>query len=124
MSCQHVDITAKLNDTWVKHLIFENREKDAEGEIVYDEEGEPIYTRIDITGDEVQFTISDDVDDEPLYKQVVTEHTNAVLGETQITVDWTNLDYGTYYYDIVWVQASEEVRTLLKGKFKICTDLL
>jgi hypothetical protein len=86
-------------------------------------------TPIDLTGATIWFTmkpaITDDDTNAVIQKQV-TSHTDAVNGETEIVLtnaDTQNLVLGTYYYDIQYVAANGDVKTIIAGKLKVIGDV-
>ena len=77
---------------------------------------------VNITDWTIWFTVKTnktDTDDNALILKKITSHTDAVNGLTTVSLSNsdTDLDAGTYYYDLARLDANGKKRTYLDGKF-------
>ena len=105
-------ITVYRADTFVRNLEFKDENSDV----------------IDITNWVIYFTIKSnksDSDDNAVIKKDITSHTDAVNGETRIsmTASETYDLSGSYYYDIQYVKPDGTVKTIISDKIKFETDI-
>lgn len=86
-----------------------------------DSAGDPI----DITGFTYFFSVKNkkgDSDDNALMIKTITSHTDPTNGVTQITLvdaDTRDKQSGTYFYDYIECNASDQKNTIFSGSFKI-----
>jgi len=83
---------------------------------------------IDISTWKIYFTAKikyKDSDDLAVIKKDITIHSEPENGKTKIilTPTDTDIDPGSYYYDIQVKRAAESILTVLMGKIKIITDI-
>ena len=80
---------------------------------------------VDLTGYTFYFTVKknlDDTDLEAVFKKTITSISNPTTGVVTITIDRAdtlNQTPGEYFYDIKYKDASNNVRTVLEGKFTL-----
>lgn len=110
------DITITRGDTIKRNLTF----KDADG------------TAIDITGWTVSFTVRKKIpvkaivtDVDAIIAKVITTHITPISGLSTFTLSKTdtNIDPGTYFYDIQVKNVAGEVSTITSGKFIVEYDI-
>jgi len=84
------------------------------------------FTGVDLTGATVYFTVkptidADSSDSTALISKDVTSHTDAVAGQTTITLTPTDTDVapGDYGYDIKLKKSTGEQSTVEVGKFTV-----
>ena len=84
---------------------------------------------LDLTGYTIWLTMkssTDDADDDAVVQVSVTEHTDAVNGQTSITIPASttaNIEPGKYMYDIQMVSGEGVVSTLELSKVKVMADV-
>jgi len=85
---------------------------------------------IDISNWTVFFTVKnsdEDADGDALISKTYTsgEHTNPISGETAITITSTDtdMDSGTYWYDIQIKREDDKIRTVTKDLFNVEADI-
>jgi len=84
---------------------------------------------IDLTGASLVFTVKnkyDDSDDDAEFQIIETIHTDPVNGLSAIEIepsDTENLNVKTFYYDLDYTPAGEDVITILRGKFIVVYDV-
>lgn len=83
---------------------------------------------IDLTNATIYFTVKTSptvVDASASIQKIVTSHTDAVNGLSQVslTATDTNLTIGTYYYDIQLSLAAGDVITVVSGLFIVKQDV-
>jgi len=84
---------------------------------------------IPITGSTIIFSVKEDMedsDDDALIRKVITDHsyptdTNKTL--LNIPKEETNIEPGTYHYDIQYTNSLGRRKTIIKGRFKIKQDV-
>lgn len=89
-----------------------------------DQDNDPV----DITGSEVFFTVKNklaDVDDDALIATSTTSHTTPDSGITSIVLTNTDTDInpGTYVYDLQLIDETDSVSSIIYGKFQIVDDV-
>jgi len=109
---EQVSIDIKRGDTWSRQLIFT------------DENNLPI----DITGYTIRFTAKEkisDADVDAVFAKVITVHEDAVNGISQLELSKTDtdLDAGSYLFDVQITTDEEEVYTVLEGLINISRDI-
>lgn len=112
MGLEQVCLTIKRGDTWERVMYFQDANE----------------VPIDITGWTVFFTVkrkADDSDDDAVIKKTITTFSNPGNGEADIiltSID-TDLDIGSYLFDIQIKTSSDEIITVLEGIITISKDI-
>jgi len=83
---------------------------------------------INITDWTIFFTVKEhetDADDDAKIKKDVTSHTSPTggLSTLSITDSDTNLTPKKYYYDFQYKKADGTIKTIVKGEFRVLTDI-
>jgi hypothetical protein len=83
----------------------------------------------DITGYTITFTLKNKVTDPDsiaVYQQVITTHTDPSAGKTTLLIpsDTTRtFSNKTYVYDVQMVDTDDNVKTIMRGDFKVNWDV-
>jgi hypothetical protein len=83
---------------------------------------------IDITDWVVWFTVKSDqnaLDDDADIQVIVDTHSDPTNGKTvvELSNDDTDLEIGSYYYDIQTKDSDDKIKTIVAGKFIVSRDI-
>lgn len=83
---------------------------------------------INLSGSTVFFTVKEsleDTDDEAIIEKEVSVHSDPTAGETEITLDTTdtNVEPGTYFYDLQLKNSGNKIVSTIYDKLRIIQDV-